>query len=94
MTEIPRWLKLQEEIDWRLFVLGEIQRSLKERMPKNAFEAAIDAACGHDPEGKSRSQAIEVLTELRELWLEWEQVTGEESPAASVDGMIAELGAQ
>ncbi len=91
MTEIPRWLKLQEEIDWRLFVLGEIQKTLKARMPKNGLEALIDKSCGHDPAAESRGQAIEILTELRELWLEWEQETGESSPAAEVDGMLAEL---
>lgn len=46
MEHIPRWLALQMEIDYDLFLLDQI----KAACPKNTIDAAIDDATGHSAE--------------------------------------------
>jgi hypothetical protein len=44
MVRVPRWLRLQEQIDYCYFIMGQIARS----MPKNGMDKIIDEATGYD----------------------------------------------
>lgn len=75
MTGIPRWLELQAEIDYRIFLLNEMRRELAaedERL--TPLERMIDAAAGLD--GKRLAEAKEIIAEIRALKAEWDALTG------------------
>ena len=61
MTEIPRWLELQAEIDHRLFLLGEMRRQ------------AETEATGLD-EGRL-AEAEVIIAEIKTLRAEWDALT-------------------
>lgn len=72
MTEIPRWLELQAEIDYRLFLLGEMQREDESLTP---MDRLIDEATGHD---KARlAEAKVIMGEIETLKAEWDALQGE-----------------
>ncbi len=72
MTEIPRWLELQAEIDSRLWLLDEMQREDERLTP---LERMIDEATGHD---KARlAEAEEIIAEIKTLRAEWDALTAQ-----------------
>ena len=59
VTGIPRWLELQAEIDYRIFLLNEMRRELAaedERL--TPFERMIDAATGLDAARLAEAEEI------------------------------------
>ena len=65
-AKVPRWLVIQGEIDFRLFLLNKI---LKE--PKSAIEKMIDKATGFDKQ--LEKEALELMAECRWLKQEYEK---------------------
>ena len=76
MTVIPRWLELQAEIDYRIFLLNEMRRELDaedERL--TPLDRLIDEATGHD---KARlAEAEEIIAEIKTLKAEWDALTAQ-----------------
>ena len=72
-TGIPRWLQLQAEIDYRLFLLGEIRREDDRLTP---MDRLIDEATGHDE--ARRAEAEEIMAEIKTLKAEWDALGAEE----------------
>ncbi len=75
MAEIPRWLELQAEIDYRLFLLNEMRREVAaedERL--SPLERMIDQATGLD--AKRRAEAAAIIAELEALKAERDALTG------------------
>lgn len=72
MIKIPRWLELQQEIDYLYFALGEI----KERMSGCCLDHFIDKITGFDKYQKK--QIFEICIKMKELKMEWAKETGEE----------------
>jgi hypothetical protein len=58
---VPRWLLLQQEIDYRLWLLAR----LSNETPKSPLDQMIDRATGHDE--MLAADAAELMAELR--WL-------------------------
>jgi SPX domain protein involved in polyphosphate accumulation len=84
--KVPRWLKLQEEIDYLYFCLNEARK----QMPKSGLDAEIDRVTGFEA---SRNQEIkEILIRMKELKAEWSKETGEEAPTEMEDKMLELLG--
>ena len=78
MAEIPRWLELAAEIDYRLFLLNEMRRELAaedERL--TPLERMIDAAAGLDE--KRLAEAKEIIAEIEALKAEWDALAAPES---------------
>ena len=69
MADIPRWLELQAEIDYRLFLLNEMRREDGELTP---LDRLIDEATGHDE--ARLAEAEETIAELKTLKAEWDQL--------------------
>ena len=67
MTEIPRWLELQAEIDYRLFLLNEMRREDEKLTP---IERLIDEATGLDEARLAEAGAI--IAEIKALKAEWD----------------------
>lgn len=76
MTAIPRWLELQMEIDYRLFLLGEMCREVEAADGRlSPLSRLIDSATGHD---KARlAEAEEISAEIKVLKAEWDALVGE-----------------
>lgn len=74
MTKIPRWLELQLEIDYRLFLLGEMRREDEGLTP---FDRLIDEATGHDEARLAEAEVI--IGEIKTLKAEWDALS--EGPA-------------
>ena len=64
---IPRWLELQAEIDYRLFLLGEMRREDDRLSP---LDRLIDEATGHDE--ARLAEAEEIMAEIKTLKAEWD----------------------
>jgi hypothetical protein len=80
MAEIPRWLELQAEIDYRIWLLNELRRDLAaedERL--SPLDRMIDDATGLD--AKRLAEAEEIIAELKVLKAEWDALTGEDGHA-------------
>ena len=76
MTVIPRWLELQAEIDYRIFLLNEMRRQLEaEDQRLTPLERLIDEATGLDE--KRRAEAEEIIAELKMLKAEWDELMKE-----------------
>lgn len=73
MTEIPRWLELQAEIDCRLFLLNEMRREDGKLTP---LDRLVDEATGHDE--ARLAEAREIIAELEALKAEWDALGAEE----------------
>lgn len=74
MADIPRWLELQAEIDYRIFLLNEMRRELAaedERL--SPLDRMIDEATGLD--AKRLAEAEEIIAELEVLKAEWDALT-------------------
>lgn len=68
---IPRWLELQAEIDYRIFLLNEMRAQLAaedERL--TPLDRLIDEATGHDE--ARLSDAKEIIAEIEALKAEWD----------------------
>jgi hypothetical protein len=79
MTAIPRWLELQLEIDYRLFLLNEMRRDLEaEDKRLTPIDRMIDEATGHD--AARLAEAEEIIAEIKTLKAEWDAL-----PAAPED---------
>ena len=77
MAEIPRWLELQAEIDYRIFLLNEMRRELAaEDEQLSPLDRMIDAATGLDAE--RLAEAEEIIAEIEALKAEWDALTGTE----------------
>jgi len=70
MTEIPKWLELQAEIDYRLFLFSEMRREDERLTP---FDRLIDEATGHDE--ARLAEAEEIIAEIKTLRAEWDALT-------------------
>ena len=74
MTMIPRWLELQAEIDYRIWLLNEMRREVEaedERL--SPLDRLIDEATGHD---KARlAEAEEIIAEIKTLKAEWDALS-------------------
>jgi hypothetical protein len=84
--EVPRWLKLQEQIDFLYFELSEIQR----RMPKNSIDAAIDDATGFTSSYKKDIQRI--CKRMKKLKKAFAKETGQEINTEMEDKIIRVAG--
>ena len=69
MADIPQWLELQAEIDYRLFLLNEMRREDGKLTP---LDRLIDEATGHDEARLAEAQ--EIIAELKTLKAEWDQL--------------------
>ena len=78
MTVIPRWLELQAEIDYRIWLLNEMRRQLEaEDKRLTPLGRLIDEATGHD---KARlAEAEEIIAEIKTLKAEWDALAEEAS---------------
>ncbi len=71
MTEIPRWLELQAEIDYRIFLLNEVRREVAAEGDRlTPLDHLIDRATGYD--AARRAEAEEIIAELKALKAEWD----------------------
>ena len=74
-TGIPRWLELQAEIDYRIFLLNEMRRQLDaegERL--TPLDQLIDEATGLDE--VRLTEASEIIAEIKALKAEWDEMYG------------------
>ena len=71
MTDIPRWLELQAEIDYRIFLLNEMRREVQAEDGRlTPLDRLIDEATGLD---KARlAEATEIIAEIKALKAEWD----------------------
>lgn len=67
MGDIPRWLELQAEIDYRIWLLNEMRRDGKQLTP---LDRLIDEATGYDE--KRLAEAREIIAEVKALKAEWD----------------------
>lgn len=59
---VPKWLKLAEQIDYNLWLLSELKKSL----PRNSIDEMIDRATGIDKENRKMAESImKKLTKLK-----------------------------
>jgi hypothetical protein len=73
-TGIPRWLELQAEIDYRIFLLNEMRRQLEaegERL--TPLDRLIDEATGLD--ALRLVEVREIIGEIEVLKAEWDRLT-------------------
>lgn len=78
MTTVPRWLELQAEIDYRIFLLNEMRREIEaEDRRLTPLERMIDQATGFDD--ARLAEAKEIIAELRVLKAEWDALDEEVS---------------
>lgn len=74
MTTIPRWLELQAEIDYRLFLLNEMRREVEaEGKRLTPLERLIDEVTGYDEARLAEAKVI--IGELETLKAEWDALT-------------------
>jgi len=80
LTEIPRWLELQAEIDYRIWLLNEMRREVEaEDKRLTPIERLIDEATGHDE--ARLAEAEEIIAEIKALKAEWDVLA--EKPGTS-----------
>ena len=76
MTTIPRWLELQAEIDYRIWLLNEMRRELEaEDRRLTPLDRLIDEATGHDEARLAETEAI--IAEIKTLKAEWDALTAD-----------------
>ncbi len=72
---IPRWLELQAEIDYRIFLLNEMRRQLEAEDGRlTPLDRLIDEATGLD--GARLAEATEIIAEIKVLKAEWDALAG------------------
>lgn len=68
---IPRWLELQAEIDYRIWLLNEMRSQVEaEGKRLTPLDRLIDEATGHD--AARLAEAEEIISEIKELKAEWD----------------------
>jgi hypothetical protein len=73
MMEIPRWLELQVEIDYRIFLLNEMRRQLEAEDGRlTPLDRLIDEATGLDE--ARLAEAGEIIAEIKTLRAEWDRL--------------------
>ena len=73
-TGVPRRLQLQAEIDYRLFLIGEMQRQVEEEdKTLTPLERLIDETTGHDEARLAEAEVI--AAEIKTLRAEWDALT-------------------
>ncbi len=76
MTEIPRELELQAEIDYRIFLLNEMRRELEaEDQRLTPLDRMIDEATGHDV--ARLAEAEEIIAEIKTPRAEWDALAAQ-----------------
>ena len=71
VTGIPRWLELQAEIDYRIWLLNEMRRELEAEDGRlSPIDRLIDAATGLDEARLAEAQ--EIIAEIKTLKAEWD----------------------
>ena len=76
MTTIPRWLELQAEIDYRIWLLNEMRREVEaEDKRLTPIDRLIDEATGHDE--ARLAEAEEIIAEIKTLKAEWDALTAQ-----------------
>lgn len=70
--KVPRWLELQEEIDYWLFVLNSMRAEVSKR---SAIDRMIDEATGREKD--LTKQAKKVIARLKKLRSEYEKLMKE-----------------
>lgn len=80
---VPRWLRLQEEIDYLYFALGQLQKGL----PRTSIDLMIDEACGKDKADVEAAQ--DICRRMKDLKAEWSQETGQEANTDMEDKILA-----
>lgn len=69
-TVIPRWLELQAEIDYRIWLLNEMRSQVEaEGKRLTPLDRLIDEATGHDE--ARLAEAEEIISEIKTLKAEW-----------------------
>ena len=72
-TEIPRWLELQAEIDYRIFLLNEMRRQLEAEGGRlTPLDRLIDEATGLD--AARLADVKELIAEIEALKAEWDRL--------------------
>lgn len=75
MSDIPRWLELQAEIDYRIWLLNEMRREVESEDGRlTPLDRLIDEATGYDE--KRLAEAREIIAELKVLKAEWDVLNG------------------
>lgn len=84
MIEVPRWLRLQEEIDWLYFHLGQHYEHMQKATP---LDDEIDIATGL---AQARNKDIRrIARRLKKLKAEWSKETGEEANTEMEDQILS-----
>jgi len=84
MTIVPRWLRLQEQIDWLYFQLGQHYEDMQRRTP---LDESIDIATGL---AQARNKGIQrIAREMKKLKQEWSKETGEPVNTEMEDQILA-----
>jgi hypothetical protein len=74
-TGIPRWLELQAEIDYRIFLLNEMRRQLEAEDDRlTPLDRLIDEATGLDE--VRLAEVREIIAEIEVLKAEWDALEG------------------
>ena len=70
-----RWLELQAEIDYRIFLLNQMRRQLEAEDGRlTPLDRLIDEATGLD---RARlAEATEIIAEIKVLKAEWDTLAG------------------
>jgi len=75
VANIPRWLELQAEIDYRIWLLNEMRREVEtEGKRLTPLGRLIDEAAGYDE--KRLTEAKEIIAEIEALKAEWDALNG------------------
>ena len=84
VTGIPRWLELQAEIDYRIFLLNEMRRQLEAEAGRlTPLDRLIDEATGLDE--ARLAEAREIIAEIEVLKAEWDALAGESAATEGGD---------
>lgn len=68
--KIPRWLKIQEQVDYYTW---ELSQMLEEDKRLNGIERMIDEATGFDK--KKMAKAKRIMTKIKKLKKEYNEIT-------------------
>ena len=70
MTNIPRWLKIQEQVDYYTWELSQMLEADKRL---SGIEKMIDEATGFDK--KKMAQAKKIINKINKLKKEYKEIT-------------------
>ena len=82
VTGIPRWLELQAEIDYRIWLLNEMRAQLDAEAGRlGPLDRLIDEATGLD--AARLAEAEEIIAEIKTLKAEWDALSEDPEGAKS-----------